>query len=443
VIQNNCRTKFFKTILIMKRFSFIHTADLHLDNPFKGIAGIDKRISSELSEATFNTYNKIIDLCVRKQVDFLIISGDIYNEADRSLRAQIKFKEGLERLSEVSIPVYIVHGNHDPLDGWSAHLDWPENVHIFKGKSVEKIPVKKGEKHIADVYGISFHKREIKTNLALKFPEKTPLEYNQYTIGVLHCTIGKNTGHEPYAPCTTDDLISRRFDYWALGHIHKKTIVNDDNPVIVYPGNPQGLNPKETGQKGCFFVHVDEDGKSAYEFIEVDSIRWFVEKLSVEGLETEKELISSIYNCIDEIRKNAGERQAICRIILTGRSGLHAALIRKGFLEDLVENVRDHEEGEKRFVWVESIINEVNPTIDREALLAREDFIGDLVKLFEETYHDAKKREELKEFLEPLFSSRMGRKLLEEYDDEHLLLLIKKAEALCLDKLIGKNPDEI
>ena len=127
----------------MREFSFIHTADLHLDSPFKGISEVNEEISLELTEATFKAFNKIIDLCIEKQVDFLLIAGDIYDGADRSLRAQLRFRDGLKRLSDTGITAYIVHGNHDPLNGWSANLDWPKNVHIFKGKSVEKVSVEK------------------------------------------------------------------------------------------------------------------------------------------------------------------------------------------------------------------------------------------------------------------------------------------------------------
>jgi DNA repair exonuclease SbcCD nuclease subunit len=180
----------------MKKFSFIHTADLHLDSTFKGISEINDRISSELTKATFNTFNKIIDLCIERRVDFLLIAGDIYDGTDRSLRAQLRFLEGLKRLSMAEIKAYIVHGNHDPLDGWSANLDWPKNVHVFKGKSVERVSVEKDGEEIVQIYGISFHKREIKTNLTYEFPEISKSKNAPFTIGMLHCNVGTNTGHE-------------------------------------------------------------------------------------------------------------------------------------------------------------------------------------------------------------------------------------------------------
>ena len=421
----------------MRPFSFIHAADLHLDSPFKGISEVSEEISLELTEATFKAFNMIIDLCIEKQVDFLLIAGDIYDGADRSLRAQLRFRDGLKRLSNAGIKAYIVHGNHDPLDGWSANLDWPKSVHIFKGKSVEKLLVEKDGDEIAQIYGVSFHKREIKTNITNKFHKISKSKKTLFTIGMLHCNVGTNTGHEPYAPCTLQDLTTQNFDYWALGHIHKKAIINEDNPLVIYPGNPQGLHPKETGARGCFLVNVDENGEPAAEFIAVDSIRWFVEELSIGSLYTEQELILKIHNRIEMIREEAKGRPSICRIILTGRSALHSSIARKGVLDDILKDVREDEEGEKQFVWIESIEDNTNPEIDRKSLLEREDFIGDLVKLFEEFSHDETKIDELKESLDTLFTSPGGRKLLEPIDDEHFLDLIKKAETLSLDKLIG------
>ena len=49
---------------------------------------------------------------------------------------------------------------------------------------------------------------------------------------------------------TVKDLYEKQFDYWALGHIHKRTILSEDPPII-YPGNIQGRNKKEIGVKGC------------------------------------------------------------------------------------------------------------------------------------------------------------------------------------------------
>ena len=78
---------------------FIHAADLHLDSPFTGIkAAAPENVATALYSATFDSYNNIIDLCITEQVDALLVAGDIYDGADRSLRAQRAFIDGLRSL---------------------------------------------------------------------------------------------------------------------------------------------------------------------------------------------------------------------------------------------------------------------------------------------------------------------------------------------------------
>ena len=421
----------------MKAFSFIHTADLHLDSPFKGISEINERVGSELAQATFKAFDNIIQCCIDKQVDFFLISGDIYDSVDKSLIAQLRFLEGLKRLSANGIAAYITFGNHDPINGWSASLDWPENVHIFKGKSVETFIASREDVPIAQISGISYDKRDIKTNLVKLFPDKSELK-DLFTIGMLHCNVGSNVEHEPYAPCTLEDLIDKQYNYWALGHIHRRSILNPSNPLIIYPGSPQGLNPKEIEPRGCYFVSVDQSGKASYEFVEVDSVRWFIDDLPINTLNTDQDLITLLNDSIEKVRQKAEGRSALYRIRLSGRGPLYESIKRQGCLEDLQADLRVHEEGEKNYVWIESLVSMASPEINKDELLKQDNFIGDLLKLFEET-SAGNKLEELRINLEPLFTAASARRLLNELDDEHLIGLLKKAEEVCLDKFTDKS----
>ena len=124
----------------MTRLRFVHAADLHLDSPFGGLRSLAPEIAETLYQATFKAYDNIIDLCIQEQVNALLIAGDIFDGADRSLRAQLKFRDGLIRLQEANIRSFICHGNHDPLDGWEAQLTFPEGCHRF-GSELEQVPV--------------------------------------------------------------------------------------------------------------------------------------------------------------------------------------------------------------------------------------------------------------------------------------------------------------
>ena len=101
----------------MKDFSFIHTADLHLDSPFSGLRQIDGEVAALLKDATLQAFDKVVDLALSNKVDFLLVAGDVYDSSDRSLRGQLRFAAGLRRLADAGIRSFVCHGNHDPLAG--------------------------------------------------------------------------------------------------------------------------------------------------------------------------------------------------------------------------------------------------------------------------------------------------------------------------------------
>jgi DNA repair exonuclease SbcCD nuclease subunit len=419
-------------------FSFIHTADLHLDSPFTGITKIDPKIGKKLVRSTFQAYETIIDLCIDKKVDFLLIAGDIYDSADKSLYAQLKFINGLKKLSNAGISTYIAHGNHDPLNGWSATLKWPKNVFIMSGDCVNTFSYKKNQTIVARIAGISYTHQHITSNLTENFPHKE--EDDPFTIGLLHCTIGSNTGHEPYAPCTIQDLKDLNYDYLALGHIHTTSIVNDSDPVIIYPGNPQGRNPGETGPKGCYLVRVDQNRSISTEFIETDNIRWFTEEISIEEIPTEQELLDKIIDRTESITANANERFLMCRYILTGRGALHTTLAKEGVLDDIIKHLREEEISGS--VWIEQLVDNSRRFIDRNMLLNRNDFIGDIVRLVAELSENERSLESIEKSLEPLFASNRAKKFLKKIDHEELPDLINQAEDMLLNRIIIEDEHE-
>src|SRR2546427_294312 len=76
-------------------------------------------------------------------------------------------------------------------------------------------------------------------------------------VGLLHTSLNGREGHDDYAPCTAATLTNRGYDYWALGHVHRREVVSSD-PYVVYSGNLQGRNARETGAKGATIVEVHE-----------------------------------------------------------------------------------------------------------------------------------------------------------------------------------------
>ena len=420
----------------MTAFRFVHTADLHLDSPFVGLQEVDDHVASELREATFRTFERIIDLCLERRADFLLVAGDIYDSQDRSLKAQLHFRDGLKRLSDEGIDSFVVHGNHDPMSRWSAKLEWPKGAHIFGTRGVTSAPANRGGETIANVYGISYATQDVRKNLATKFRRN---DDGPFAIGLLHCNVGDDTGHEPYAPCTLEDLSQAGMDYWALGHVHNHRILSHERPVVVYPGNPQGRNPRELGPRGCYVVEVDAGGHPTAEFVPVDTIRWFWESVPIEQLETDEALISAVEGVCQRMSEQAEGRPSLGRIRLTGRGPAHRSLVRAGFVTDLLESVRETQGGEDPFVWVERLEVDTRPPIDLEERRSGQDFVADFLGLVDGYREDPKLVDSLRTRLKPLFHSQRAHRLLDAPTDQELREWLEAAETLCLDLLTAED----
>ena len=421
----------------MQAFTFVHTADLHLDSPFIGLEQIDTDVAAVLKDATFRAYDNIIDLCIKSSARFLLVAGDVFDSRDQSVRAQLRFRDGLERLNEAGIQSFVVHGNHDPLDGWRASLAWPKRTHIFQGDKVEVVPiVDDGGNSVAHVYGISYPTRDVKRNLATEFHRT---DDGLYAIGLLHCNVGENTGHEPYAPCSVEDLVHSGMDYWALGHVHTRSTLRSADPLIIYPGNPQGRNPRELGARGCYVIDVDDGGYARERFVEVDTVRWFEEELSIASMESDDQLITEVEDICTRIRTQSDGRPAVGRVRITGRGRLYRTLTRPGFVTDLAQRLRETEGRAQPFVWIERIELEARPEIDLEERRSGQDFVADFLDIVESYRSDPGRIELLRPHLDPLIGSHRASRLIDEPTADELRAYLELAQDICLDHLTDED----
>ncbi len=363
--------------------TFVHAADLHLDAPFKGLASTDPRIGAALAEATYEAFSAVVDTCVERSADFLVIAGDAYNSAERSLRAQLRFRAELARLTESGIQVFVAHGNHDPLSGWSAGLELPEGVHVFGAREVERVEVVRDGAVVAAVYGRSFARSAETENLARGFHRAgdEPL-----SIGVLHANVGGNPDHDPYAPATIDDLRTGGMDYWALGHIHKHGVLCED-PWVVYPGSTQGLNPKETESRGCVVVRAGAGGIASVEHFETSCVVWEQSAIRVPEDASIDELRLLLVAQCDRLREQAG-RPVIVRIALTGRTHLREVLSRPGALRELLDDLRAQQSAVEPWVWVDRLDDLTSSPLDLDAVRSGVDFAAELVRIADEAAAD-------------------------------------------------------
>ena len=412
-------------------FKFIHCSDLHIDSPFKGFSSVENSLVEALRKSTYQAFQNIVELALKEKVEAVLIAGDIYDGAEKSLEAQLKFRHGLQKLSDKGIDTFIVHGNHDPLDGWSNSLEWPERVHIFSGAQMECLPVERNGVVKAHVYGISYPKRDVTENLAKKFSRGNG---EGFAIGLLHSNVGSQSGHDNYAPCSMDDLIAAKMDYWALGHIHRFRVLRESNPAVVYSGNSQARHMRESGEKGCCLITLNENADPLIQFIPVDAVRYIQGEVDLSGTITLEEVIHAVRSKCEYFSDQTKQRDVFIDLSLKGRTQVHSELQRGDALQGLQGEIRTYFQGRTHSIWLNLKLDTAG-IYDVESLREGKDFVADLVNLFD-IEGKAESFEDLKEVLKPAFETWQGKKYLHDLSDKEMKDFLVQAKSLCLDKLL-------
>lgn len=330
----------------MKEIRFLHIADLHLDSPFKGISAIPQRKWKEIRESTFNAFTNIMDYAVKSRPDFLLIAGDIYDGENRSLRAQHIFQKGMEALQLEGIPVFICYGNHDHLNGNWVRFQLPDNVHVFSEEVETKtINIKEKPVHITS---FSYRERHVREAMHAYYPITNGQDFH---IGMLHGSVEGNEEHDVYAPFRKSDLIEKGYDYWALGHIHKRQILHSD-PSIVYPGNTQSRHRNEKGLKGFYEVTLSKEQRNL-QFIPSSAFIFDELEVSCNGIVHANELLNRIEQSLNQFIEVNGN--AIVELILTDISKETSELIQGSSKEEWLSLIQESFETNSAFIVVKDL----------------------------------------------------------------------------------------
>lgn len=326
---------------------FLHAADLHLGAPLESLGeSIDQVTYDRIKTLVNKAFDRLIDVAIDEQVDFVVLAGDVYDNAERDPGAQRRFLLGLRRLTEAGIKVFMVHGNHDPLTKDVKQGLLPEGVVVFPaGKLGSEVVTMRNGVDVT-VAGVSYARKEETNNLVPLFAGLS----GRTIIGVLHTNVGGNDSvHKNYAPSTQSELQSSPVHYWALGHIHKRSVNPIGSGWWAYPGNLQGRSVKasECGPKGVLIVEIDDDGRVLEpRFVDCSTVRFERVSVSVSAVDAITELNDVVNEALAQVRSGADGLPVMVRLELTGSTEL--AEIRsmdapgwKSVVESLLEEVND------------------------------------------------------------------------------------------------------
>lgn len=285
----------------------LHTADIHLDSPLRSLALRDAELRDQVQTATRAAFTRIVDTALAEGVAAVLLAGDLFDGAERSARTAAFLTGQLDRLRANKIRVFYIKGNHDAENPLTGELSLPDNVHVFDGRG--------GKVQLAGdiwIHGVSFAGRHAPESLLPKFPAPVVGAVN---IAMLHTSVAGAEGHDPYAPCLVSDLVASGFDYWALGHVHRRQ-VHSHTPWVVMPGTPQGRDIGELGPKSATLltfgdtIEVTEVPTSTVEFLNVS--------IDASGTENEDDLRDLLRQALRETANTLASDSGVVRLNLTG-----------------------------------------------------------------------------------------------------------------------------
>ena len=265
----------------------MHLSDLHLGKSI---------LEQSLIEDQRYILDRIIDIIALKEVDVVLISGDVYDKGIPNVEAVRLFSDFLARMYDKKVKVFIISGNHDSKDrlsfGNELFVDngvYIEGIFDGKLKSVEldddygkvliyMLPFVKP----ADVRGYYSDKEINSYQDAVKsILDDTNIDSSKRNIIMVHQFVTANgveverSDSESLSLGGVDNIdvsLFDSFDYVAMGHIHRgQKLIRD---TVRYAGSPLKYSFSEVNHKKSVpIIDLKEKGNIEIELVDLIPLR--------------------------------------------------------------------------------------------------------------------------------------------------------------------------
>ncbi len=335
-------------------FKFLHAADIHLDSRLDGLSQYDGAPVDRIRNACRKALENLVNLAIEEQVGFVLIAGDVYDGDWQDYNTGLYFASQMARLREAAIRVFLIAGNHDAANKMTRILRLPDNVTAL---STERPESRRLDDLGVVIHGQGFATGAVTDDLSREYPAASRGFFN---VGLLHTCVEGAEGHDRYAPCTLEGLRNKDYDYWALGHIHKRGVLCT-GPHVVFPGNIQGRHIRETGPKGCVLGTVVNQRLQQIEFRRLDVVRWEVCEVEVPESDNEDDLYEAASDRLAGlVGAEESQRLLVVRVAVQGRTRLHDSLLSDPHRFAAEIRSRAFQLGEGR-CWVEQVKIRTSP----------------------------------------------------------------------------------
>ena len=315
----------------------------------RGLGALSDEWATRLQTAIPEAYDRVIETALAREVDFVIIAGDMFDSSYSSYCDYLHFFEGLEKLDAAGIPTYLITGNHDPYTSWARNVGrLPESAHILGvGVPTFELYEREGEP-LCLIGGRSYYAQAwpadeevsagiTRANAIGALSDAHPNAADApFAIGIIHTGLEIDASKAATEEAT---LLEKDIDYWACGHLHRRLIKPAaDNPRIVFPGCVQGRDIKESGERGCYLVEMEEGTTPRLEFVPTASVAFHELDVDISECRT----LSDVERTVKvELFRESGHdfcSEMVAHVNLVGETDLHGYLRQ----DDVITGMRRH-----------------------------------------------------------------------------------------------------
>lgn len=304
---------------------FLHASDFGLDLPVEGCLDLPDAMEARLLVASRRAVERVIDAAILEDVDFVVLSGGLFQLQRTGPATAVFWVRQLERLAAAQIPVYWAGGPDDTPDDWPATFTLPPNVHFFPSDTVQEFLVEgtQGQGPIARLLGTSRNHRDP----LVKIEGFTPDIAGLFTVGVVHGELDpfvldtaaipfwamggrpqrgleRGVTRRPVARAAAADGRIDRHDDRRNDHRDAKSFV--PVPYLVhYAGSTIARTPRSTGDFGATLVEVETNVQPRLTFIPTSPLRWIVERIALTDETTETTLAHEVAERMTRLQETA------------------------------------------------------------------------------------------------------------------------------------------
>lgn len=271
---------------------FLHVAEAALDVPLGDLSSLPEELQDLAEEATLWAFDQMIEGAIAKKVDFVLLAGNTFREADQSLRARLRLLLGLEVLEDHGISVFVLPGLDDPESAWNAIPDLPRNVTVLSQGDASEVPIaflREGKVIATIAMG------QLSSNHRTKAPElseqavraaskEDQIRSAPFRIGLFAGWPETNFPANANAAELSRELSRFGCDYLAVPRCDLKAkargwrfepgqTLHTHEGIAHHPGSLQALSDRQTGPHGATLIEVDKAGEIRGTFLPFAAVR--------------------------------------------------------------------------------------------------------------------------------------------------------------------------